>query len=107
MERVSKYADKVLIKISKKNSLSDKFLEKHDNEITALIEHNYITYSQYSSSSDYQITDAGQAYLEYLERDFIRFVIPTTLSIIAIIISIAAIVLAPFWNAFFTKLYHL
>lgn len=107
MERVSKYADKVLIKISKKISLSDKFLEEHDSEITALIEHNYITYSQYSSSSDYQITDTGQAYLEYLERDFIRFVIPTTLSIIAIIISIAAIVLAPFWNAFLTKLYHL
>lgn len=46
------------------------------------------------------------AYEERRREDF-RYRIPLILSVVAIIVSALAIVLSPFFNVFFTKLYGL
>ena len=53
------------------------------------------------------IHPGGKAFLDYLAKDNFRFRITHTISVLALITAIAAIVLSPFFNAFFTRLYGL
>ena len=53
------------------------------------------------------IHPGGKAFLDYLAKDNFRFRSPHTISVLALITAIAAIVLSPFFNAFFTRLYGL
>lgn len=53
------------------------------------------------------IHEAGKAYLYERKFEDRRWRITTALSVLALITAIAAIVLSPFFNAFFTRLYGL
>ena len=55
----------------------------------------------------FSITDSGIDYLEEVQKEKLHFWIPNILSALALIIAILSIVLSPFFDVFFSKLYGL
>ena len=53
------------------------------------------------------IHPGGKAYLDYISKDNLRFRLPLIFSGLAVLIALASIVLSPYFNVFFTKLYGL
>lgn len=61
----------------------------------------------YSRDGMFFISVQGKMAYEERRREDFRYRIPLILSVVAIIVSALAIVLSPFFNVFFTKLYGL
>lgn len=55
----------------------------------------------------FSIADSGIDYLEEIKKEKLHFWIPNILSALALIIAILSIVLSPFFDVFFSKLYGL
>lgn len=85
------------------------YLSDESNIVTYLAhEKMVVKFSKLSSQLAYcKITESGKAYLRDLKISNRRYRITTVLSITALITSILSIVLSPFFQAFFTKLYGL
>lgn len=103
---LSKSQIKFLKKVQKKHEY---IFSSSDFNMVIYLCKNGLLY-QYTKSSNLpycQLTEYGEAYLYSLKIQNYRWRIVTTISVIALIVSIAAIVLSPFFTAFFTKLYGL
>lgn len=68
---------------------------------------NYTGIKREPQKISVSITPRGLAYLDSKAEDDFRFKLPLIISAIALVIAILAIVLSPFFNALFTKLYGL
>lgn len=55
--------------------------------------------------SSISITKAGEIYLSNWKTDRIRFLVPTAISIVAVIVSLLSIILSPIFNEFFSQFY--
>lgn len=68
---------------------------------------NYTGVKQKPQKISISIHPSGKAYLDYVSKDNLRFRLTLLFSGLAFLAALASIVLSPYFNAFFTKLYGL
>lgn len=105
---LSNRAYKLLRKINKHPQSAEIFTDSPDSPFHELIENNYVYGSptlnisnDIYTYSDLSITTSGIIYLEKRHRENLQLII----SIIALVLAAASIVLSPFFNILFSYIY--
>ena len=121
MENLNRSQLRFLKKLNKHSRPSCSELTESQKNICDFLESiGYITFEITSSTSkdndsfqlssdidSIAITELGKSYLYWHRVGNVRWRVTTGIAIAALVVAIAAIILSPFFNAYFTKLYEL
>lgn len=115
---ISRDAERLLRKYCKRTSIPKEEIDKQPESLIVALEDNDFLVGKemdvdFSSSvpqtyyRDYEVTDAGRAYIHSRFEEKLHFRLTTAISIMALIISILSVILSPFITSFFSDLYGL